>query len=541
MAEPRPINPEEQPPKPAAKKMVSDLPQIPGMGQIDQKIDPAVNKAAASKMFKYLSKESYTPADEKKYLAEQLGVKATDKPDIWSLPNGQALRNSDNAAQTSGLNVPYFSTYLLPQPHFTRGGMHDASRFLEQQQQAQGIVDDDGRYLSKAAGKKLSKELATSIDNLFVQQVREVYPQRNEGPPLSRANDQKLAAQLQQGEQYAFLPNHGQAPARAPEHYLSRAAGERVAKELLRGEAEALAVPKPRGQRMGPTLSMAKASRLAQSLQAAEAWSQLPNHGQPLPAPRRHMFSPQQMAEDRELAADLEAGERYAAAKKITASMHKDKKLAKSLQQGLRQVYGNTEKIAEEWGVHQNPTLTLAQDKNVAKYLKSGLDKVFPDPKPKVHHYLSSEGGKKLVKEGLKDEYLEFHHDRIPKPRFLSAAKGPALAAELGASLQYERRAQGPYVHEYYARMRGQEAAHTAPRAFLTQGMSRQEVANKKLAESLQQGLDYYDHMKGLAKAKKGRAGPKMITHEQGRALAAYLLPAKHVGRNEAPALGFAV
>lgn len=79
MAEPRPINPEEQPPKPAAKKMVSDLPQIPGMGQIDQKIDPAVNKAAASKMFKYLSKESYTPADEKKYLAEQLGVKATDK------------------------------------------------------------------------------------------------------------------------------------------------------------------------------------------------------------------------------------------------------------------------------------------------------------------------------------------------------------------------------------------------------------------------------------------------------------------------------
>ncbi len=76
------------------------------------------NSATAKKMFDYLSKESYTPEDEKKYLAEQLGVKATEKPDIWTLPPTQQLQSGADDASSSSLNVPYFSNYLLPQARF---------------------------------------------------------------------------------------------------------------------------------------------------------------------------------------------------------------------------------------------------------------------------------------------------------------------------------------------------------------------------------------------------------------------------------------
>ena len=100
---------------PEELKKALSLPQIPGMGKPGAKPDAGAEKAAADRMFKYLSKESYTPDDEKRYLAKQLGVKATQKPDIWTLPNGQTLKNSDDAARSSSLNVPYFSTELLPQ------------------------------------------------------------------------------------------------------------------------------------------------------------------------------------------------------------------------------------------------------------------------------------------------------------------------------------------------------------------------------------------------------------------------------------------
>jgi hypothetical protein len=43
-------------------------------------------------------------------------------------------------------NVRYFSTFLVPTEHFTRGGLHQAAIPYERQLRKQGVVDDDGEH-----------------------------------------------------------------------------------------------------------------------------------------------------------------------------------------------------------------------------------------------------------------------------------------------------------------------------------------------------------------------------------------------------------
>jgi hypothetical protein len=48
-------------------------------------------------------------------------------------------------------NVRYFSTFLVPTEHFTRGGLHQAAIPYERQLRKQGVVDDDGKHYLSAS------------------------------------------------------------------------------------------------------------------------------------------------------------------------------------------------------------------------------------------------------------------------------------------------------------------------------------------------------------------------------------------------------
>ena len=57
-------------------------------------------------------------------------------------------------------NVRYFSTFLVPTEHFTRGGLHQAAIPYERQLRKQGVVDDDGvHYLSSSQVSILNLDL----------------------------------------------------------------------------------------------------------------------------------------------------------------------------------------------------------------------------------------------------------------------------------------------------------------------------------------------------------------------------------------------
>jgi hypothetical protein len=57
-------------------------------------------------------------------------------------------------------NVRYFSTFLVPTEHFTRGGLHQAAIPYERQLRKQGVVDDDGvHYLSSSQVSLLNLDL----------------------------------------------------------------------------------------------------------------------------------------------------------------------------------------------------------------------------------------------------------------------------------------------------------------------------------------------------------------------------------------------
>ena len=44
-------------------------------------------------------------------------------------------------------NVPYFSTFIVPKEHFTRGGLHQAAIPYERQLRSQGIIDNDREHV----------------------------------------------------------------------------------------------------------------------------------------------------------------------------------------------------------------------------------------------------------------------------------------------------------------------------------------------------------------------------------------------------------
>ena len=61
-------------------------------------------------------------------------------------------------------NVPYFSTFLVPAEHFSRGGLHEAAIPYERKLRSDGIVDDDGvHYLNPLQASHL---LCSQLDVL---------------------------------------------------------------------------------------------------------------------------------------------------------------------------------------------------------------------------------------------------------------------------------------------------------------------------------------------------------------------------------------
>lgn len=62
-------------------------------------------------------------------------------------------------------NVPYFSTFLVPREHFSRGGLHQAAIPYERKLRSQGIIDDDGvHYLNPSQVMiQLRSQIRTSV------------------------------------------------------------------------------------------------------------------------------------------------------------------------------------------------------------------------------------------------------------------------------------------------------------------------------------------------------------------------------------------
>jgi hypothetical protein len=125
-------------------------------------------------------------------------------------------------------NVPYFSTFLVPQEHFTRGGLHQAAIPYERSLRKQGVVDDDGvHYLSSSQvtqslqrcgvhirstliwqGKQLADELNGAIHEVL-DVPRPTYhdPFGGDGKSLTASQDVKVKVLFEQ-PQYFLIPKH---------------------------------------------------------------------------------------------------------------------------------------------------------------------------------------------------------------------------------------------------------------------------------------------------------------------------------------------
>lgn len=108
-------------------------------------------------------------------------------------------------------NVPYFSTFLVPAEHFSRGGLHEAAIPYERKLRSDGIVDDDGvHYLNPLQGKELADELNGAIHEVLDPPTPQVRSDEEiDRRPLNADEDKELSKSLYDAEAYAFLPNFG--------------------------------------------------------------------------------------------------------------------------------------------------------------------------------------------------------------------------------------------------------------------------------------------------------------------------------------------
>jgi len=413
-----------------------------------------------------------------------------------------------------------------------------------------GEQDHDGKVINKKQGMALADSLAKGIDSVFETQKREYQPTIHWGRPVSPQRAQKLAKELEEGEEDALLGGH--AFSHKPVKKLGLAQDRKLAKELEQGENQALyrEVHPYAAQRALPAMNKANEANFVKELEAGEAYAQLPNHGRPMPARQEGLSASQKQAAkklEEELQGGIKAayeadikeaqpmrnGPRYTNPRKFKVAKQEEQ-LAQELQAGEKYAAGNLNK---EWGIKATPKeLTTPQARNLGKYLQQGLSAVYPKVKVQKPKFINKKEGMALVKAGVKDEYEEFRHDRVKPLKLVSKSRGPALAKELQGSLKMAQQEEGKYVHDYINNIKGIKPSRRPVRAVQMANLQR----NKKLAEGLMDGISFYNKMKHEAQTKKEKQH-RLLTAEQGKALARFLTPQKKTRKGDAPALGYAV
>lgn len=510
------------------------LPAVPGLAT-----KPA-DQAETKKLFAYLSADSYTPEDEKGFLANRLGVDDKTK-NSQALKERQAKKGKRPVQEEKEPNydVPYFSKFLLPPPpHFTRGGMHAAAAQSEQARAKAGLVDDDGvHYLGKDGAEKLSKELGDTEQKYLKSENHGIVWQSAQEKKkfeaasehtvlkaplpikhLDRAQDKVLARDLEAGIAYATLPNHG-VPVKEPvEHkkaysgVVTGKAGVKLAEELEAGEQEAL------------SFEAAEAVREERVKKALH---------HEVPHNVKGAISKQAAVK---LAADLMEGQREAL---LAPFGYADKKAALH-KVAPRLMAARQLKLQQLWHMRQKPKyLTPAQDRNVAKYLAKGINKAFPTPKPVVHKYLSKAAGEQLVAAAKQDENAEIKRWTPPAQKFVARKAGMRLAMEMEHSLAKENKAGGAYVDKYLHRVTGRPlAGPQKPRYVMAGGNEGEKWYNEQLSTRLEKGLGW-EHKQQARKYREEHE--KYLNPRQIRALGEYMQPAWKMGKGVAPGLGYAV
>jgi len=560
-------------PKPAS------LLSLPGM---HAKQDPM----QAQQVLSFLTKNSNTPNAEVKFLEDRLGVKSAGKAaalkaspaaKAGAVTPDQVGKYYRKLTKAAKYNVPYFSTFVQPQPKgFTKGGMHDSVRQLEESRALQGLDDTVGEKLGAKAGKALGDELSSTITSVNVTPEETFLAAKlaREGKAMTPAAEKNLAGALEQGEAFANLPNHGKAKKmavvkdpralgaalEAGEHfalnYHRQVKSKKVAvvhdakklgEALLAGEKAALEYAAPVKSKKVAVVHDAK--KLGEALLAGEKAALEYEAPAARSVVRKHVLTRKQ---GEALAARLNSGEQWAMMQSAEAakarapakpkglSMAQAEKLSASLEKAENDPHWKKEtdfkKPARE--------LSAKQDKHLAKRLKQGLKQAFPVHHPVAKHYM----GKRLAKEieqGAKvGQAMETHNDYKAPKKFVTRASGPALARELTATLHTDMRAEGPYVADYVKKVSGHTAswaAHKAVAPKMVNGMSAARAKGLALEHDLEAGEKMVASAKNARAARKASYNSRVLSPEAGRNLARYLVPGKHIAKGAAPALGYAV
>mmetsp|Transcript_43307 Transcript_43307/g.98531 ORF Transcript_43307/g.98531 Transcript_43307/m.98531 type:complete len:559 (+) Transcript_43307:8-1684(+) len=528
-------------PKPAS------LLSLPGM---HAKQDPM----QAQQVLSFLTKNSNTPNAEVKFLEDRLGVKSAGKAaalkaspaaKAGAVTPDQVGKYYRKLTKAAKYNVPYFSTFVQPQPKgFTKGGMHDSVRQLEESRALQGLDDTVGEKLGAKAGKALGDELSSTITSVNVTPEETFLAAKlaREGKAMTPAAEKNLAGALEQGEAFANLPNHGKAKKMAvvkDPRALGAAleAGEHFALNYHRQVKSKKVAVVHDAKKLGEALLAGEKAALEYEAPAARS------------VVRKHVLTRKQ---GEALAARLNSGEQWAMMQSAEAakarapakpkglSMAQAEKLSASLEKAENDPHWKKEtdfkKPARE--------LSAKQDKHLAKRLKQGLKQAFPVHHPVAKHYM----GKRLAKEieqGAKvGQAMETHNDYKAPKKFVTRASGPALARELTATLHTDMRAEGPYVADYVKKVSGHTAswaAHKAVAPKMVNGMSAARAKGLALEHDLEAGEKMVASAKNARAARKASYNSRVLSPEAGRNLARYLVPGKHIAKGAAPALGYAV
>jgi len=535
----------------AAKKAAGSL-SYPGLG-----------KKSSSQLFGYLSQQSYTPAEEKTLLADRLGAqinKAGMKP---------------HAHQPASLNVPYFSKFVHPEPHYSEGGMHSAAMHWKS---AHGVEDshESKKLIQAQQAQALSKELRSTMHEYLKDENHGITWTLHDSRPqyaamqaklrqhaLSPSKAEALAKELAQTQENYFTP--GASAPKTQEKFVSKQAGEALAKSLEAGEEAAL---RPRNlhtlHQQGAKVNMAAGKELAAELNAGEADALAIEAkraiNQEIEVERRKNLKHVQTF-SKDLGPSLSKKQSEALLKDLEPPMnvvsHKimhptTQKMIHSTQVNAKAAVAfkvdnhNLQQLRSTPSVHT--TLNKQQDKRVAEYLQAGLRDALPldvavkeGLRQPVHHVkptLDKQDGEKLIHEAHKIENMEYKN-WVPKhaaPKFLKKKSAADLAKELGQSLKIEQSSEGAYVKNFIHKVTGKEVHSLKKRIVSSRGTA--EWYNRALAKRLSEGIEYY---KSVEQKKQREAHEKLLNPKQTKALGQFLSPPLAVGKDEAPGLGYAV
>ena len=112
----------------------------------------------------------------------------------------QISQHYDQLAKAN-YDVPYFTSFIAgPGKPYTKHGMHDAVRHIEERRALEGRDDHNGKTLDAAAGRALVKRLEDGMMATNYNPARE--ERRKMGAPLTKAAMEKLGSKLDQGIAY---------------------------------------------------------------------------------------------------------------------------------------------------------------------------------------------------------------------------------------------------------------------------------------------------------------------------------------------------